>query len=518
MKQIANIPMNFAANWARANADTFPEAKYIITLCNKGLKTLDEVFSEPLKDSKKLRDLRDFLAGHSGEIESAYVASETVTIIPPVVCETMAGTLREFAACYAAILEKRSEKDSRRAELFRKYYVRPDLPVRRLFSREDIARITELSTERIRQILCVITDELRRILLGETVGRIAAHPVLVDWFRGVDARIGEVISMSKLRTVAGCSDIDPFTERLLCDLLQLTVSKNKTAEQMACRGNLKSFLGEKGKVTKFFRNAGIPVSDDEFTLFLRETFEDKAVQDQLRDYVMTSSRYEITMENGRVKTIALRWEYLDAIGSEIARILYDNAVFTNDTAWHRRDIAAAYNRRAQLHCFSPMMENTPFSHPMVISCGKSGYYRLGGINDKFIDGLSFARDYVIRKGSSATLAEFRALCASMGYTHIYGERSIDTFFFMANKPYAGKPHTFADDAQVLEAVADILRENGNGMRISHLQAKTTERLGGEVSYGRFVKLLSEGMPGKQFQIEKNGRNNVVVRLIESESK
>ena len=438
MKESSNITFDFAARWAKKNAASHPEAKYIITLYNKGLSTLDEVFSAPLKDCKKLRELRDFLSGHIDEIERDYATSQAVTVIPPAEGETMAGTLKAFAASYAAIVEKRSGKDSRRAELFRKYYVLPDLPVKKLFSREDLAILTGLTVERVRQILCENTDEIRRILLGETVGNVAAHPVLVDWFKGVDAKVGEVISMGMLRTIAGCSDIDPFTERLFCDVLQLTVSRDKNAEPMACRGNLRSFSGEIGKVTKFFREAGIPVSDDEFVLFLRKTYKDKAVQDQLRDYVMTSSQYEVTMEEGRVKAIALRWEYLETIGAEIARILYDNGVFTNETAWHRRDIAAAYNRLAALHRIEPMAENAPFRHPMILACGKSSYYRIKGAMDKFTDGLTFAREYVIRKGRSATLAEFRALCASQGYTHIYGERTIDTFFSIANKPFAGR--------------------------------------------------------------------------------
>ena len=515
MKELSNIPIEFAVRWAQINAKVYPESRYIITLRNKGIKTLDEVFSDHLKECKKLTELRDFFVKHIDEIERDYVTSEVLTVIPAAECDTMAETLREFAASYAAILEDRSEKGSRQAELFRKYYICPELPVRGLFSREDLALLTGLTPERVRQILCESTDDTRRILLGETVGKVAAHPVLVDWFRGVDAKVGEVISISMLRTIAGCPDIDPFTERLLCDVLQLTVSRDKNTEPMACRGNFRSFSREIGKVTRFFREAGIPVSGDEFTLFLRRTFKDATVRDQLRDYVMTSGQYEVTMQEGRVKTVALRWEYLDVIGAEIARILYDNEVFSNETAWHRRDIAAAYNKLAALHRIAPMAENAPFRHPMIIACGKSGYYRIGGPMDKFTDGLTFAREYVIRKGSSATLAEFRDLCASQGYTHIYGERSIDSFFFIANKPYAGKHRSVAPDFRVLDAIVDILKENGGVMRVTQLQTEIAKGLGKKISYRRFVSLISDGESEGRFRTDRIGRKNVVVRLIES---
>lgn len=493
---------------------SFPEQTYAITLEKKfGCTVIGDVFDEKLKDCKKLSELRSFIVANAETITEP-AASGPISI-PACAKATPLDSLRQFVVEYAGVIAKENRKS-----VFSGYYLKPAGRTALPYSMDEVAGMNRLTRERVRQILSEESSICGDLLSGNVVNGLTADPDLVSWFNSIDAKISSVISIDELRKLTGTTAKDIFLERFLFDALSLNISKDKNLPEIACRKNinLKDFVREIGTITRFFREEALPVSEESFKNYLKIKFARKdLVQAALWDYVNTVSDYEkLTGEDGTAY-IALKWERLEFLPSEVARLLYDRKVFKNEDAWSRDQIADAYNGLAKIHRMKPMDRNAPhlFKHAAVLALGKSGKYRLTEYSgETFISGKDFAIDFVKKNGTASTMDAFLEECRSKGYIHIYDEKTMASFFSTANSAWMkgiGKSTAHTPIEKTVEYAATTLLSVGGEAGISELRRQIKAKLGVEVSDSSLRQALTKA--DDLFELSTVGVNRVMAKLL-----
>ncbi len=514
-----DIPFDFLLTWHKNH----PEIGYVNTLAKKAsCAVVGDIFNPELKPCKKLSDLKNTLSGMTSELEAAYADASATYVLPSTPGLTPSEAISEFMSEYADILDTFAGKTGShktwksRAKAFRLYNIPGTAITTKLRDMNYVATALSITRERARQILSEVTTSCREIFLGKTVDRIQAESSLVGWFTQLDAELATAMPLSKFRGTTGVDGSDPYAERFLMDILGVKVSTDKSREQFVSKGDL-FFSREMGKVIKFFRDKAIPVSINDFDVFLKKTFKDAEVLQKIRDFVLNSDGYEVLTSSDGQQTIALKWEKLEFLPGEIARILYDKNAFEVKDALSKDELIKEYNTRARIFGKNTISTNSPniSGHTLTLALGKSGFYKIRKYKETFTDGQQFAREYVKTNLTGSSLQDFLKLCDDKGYIHVYGNRTMTNYYYTAIKPISGdvskKRSTTGLSAEtVLKATAEELARAGKPIQASALRRLVSERIG-NVPDPSFRIYLNRAA-GILFELTPAGKKCLMVRL------
>lgn len=487
-----DIPFDFLLSWSKKHTAQYPALGYVKTLGNKATyNTIGDIYSPVPKTCKKLSDLRGVLSSIATDLESAYADSSTIYVLPSTPGLAPSDAVSEFMSEYADITDKQVSKTENyqnareiRAKAFRLYNIPGKAFTTGLRDMDYVATTLGISRERVRQILAEVTESCRKIFLGETVDQIQAEATLVDWFTQLDHKLASAMPLNAFRAITGVDDRDPYSERFLMDILGVYVSTDKSHEPYVSKGRNLGFAHDMGKVVRFFREQAIPVPMADFDVFLKKTFKDAGLLKNIRDYVLNCDDYEVSCASDGSKIIALKWENLLFLPSEIARILYDMKAFDVQDAVSKEDLIQEYNTRAGLLRKDSISAETPgiSRHALVLALGKSGFYKIRKYKETFKDGLEFAREYVRIHLDGSSLQEFIGLCQTEGYIKVYGERTMTSYYYTALQPLSKKSQEKRTSSgpsaeTVLKTVAEELAKAGKPLQVSTLGRQVSARLG-----------------------------------------
>lgn len=471
--QLASIPFEFITKWAERHSASFPELKYLRTLFKSGrIQDIKDVYAPGQKDVKPLRGLRHALFVQVNSLESDYISSQKVKVFPSDPTLTGIDAFEAFIKEYFAIFEKSLHNDKQRRAL--KIYLFPQhLAPASVPAMKSIAKQVGLSYERVRQLVNIFADDCRDILANVKVSGVSATQELSDWFAGIKDRVKD-ITLASFRKMVGLGNTQPHLERVLCNLLDVPVPRAQNQDSVM--SSIKSKLNHnKGLVTKQFRQWVAPVSELMFEGFLTETFEDEELRSAMRTYVLTSDCYEQSVVDGE-KYIALKWEYLEFVPSEVARILLDREAYTVKEALHFDTILEKHRALSKLHGKKIIEKLHGIgNHDLILSLGKSGYYKLRLPNEQFVDAITFAREYVQEKMENATKEEFIELCEAEGYTHIYPKNTLLEYYKKFVKIVKGARNINRSEC-VIKLLAEILNGSGGQLYAADLKRRAEKRL------------------------------------------
>ena len=519
-----DIPFDFLLTWYRKH----PEIGYVRTLAQKAsCSVVGDIYSQELKPCKKLSELRDTLSGMTSELEAAYAAFSATHVLPSTPGLTRSQAISEFMSEYADIIEDMAKKSDThkksweiRAKVFRLYNVPGTAITTDIRKMDYVATTVRLSIERVRQIYAELTESCRKIFLGETVDNIQAEPSLADWFIKLDAELATAMPLSKFRSSTGVDGSDPYAERFLMDILGVNVSDDKSRKQYVAKGNL-AFAKDMGKVVKFFRDQSIPVPMNDFDVFLNKTFKDAAIRQNIRDYVLNDDDYEVSAVSDGQQSIALKWENLLFLPNEMVRILYDRKAFDVKDALSKDELFREYNTRAQILGKDTIGADTAGfgRHKLILALGKSGFYKIRKYKESFTDGQEFAREYVRANLTGSSLQDFIKLCEDKGYIHLYGEKTMTTYYYTASQPLSNKVSekrttTGLSAETVLKTTAEELANAGKPVQASALRRLVSARLG-DIPDPSFRMYLTRAA-GILFDLTPAGKKCLMVSLKETD--
>ena len=511
-----SIPFDFLLNWSKTQKTNYPELTYVTTLDKSGTcQVVGDIFDSSRTPNKRLNELQAKLIMLEDKINTAYGEDCQVHIIPSVISPSMidslAGFIKEFAAIRGDQLKNVNKKyvnaGALRIKVFRLYYMPSSTIVAKIFERADVASVVGTSPQRVEQVIKELITECRDILLGQTVDKVAADISLSSWYTNLSKSLANATTLSDFRNQTGLGENDPYTERFLVDLLGYSLSKRDN-NPVLVKGSITAFYRKIGQVVTHFRNYSIPMPIAEFEAYLNSTLKnDDTLRDDIHDYVLSSEQFERMYDGGGHECVALRWENLEFFPSEVARLMYDNNIFTLKDAWDKDTIIREYNIRASLFEKKHIRKTESFvlRHNLILHLGKSGYYKLKtSFTEKFVNANDFSKEYVRAHKSSLSLTDFLAECKEKGYIHLYGDLSMRTFFNMACKPLKGTIRGKVTTAQIMKAIATTLSQKGGAVRVPSLKKEVESVIGSTIPEASFRAWLNRA-DGDLVSLSRKGR-------------
>ena len=529
MTRFSDIPFSFLASWSKENRTLSPALGYVGTLAAKGtFHTVNDLFTTPGKPPKRLSDLRNSLSALKDVLEKDYAMLTSTAVIPAVPSGNTDQMISAFMQEYrlakeARTLSSQKQHAARKVKLsvLKAYFLPEDLSSGNPSDMHSIAVEIGLSQERVRQLKQECISDCRRIFSGETVDGISASPAVTSWYSRVSGQLPDTMSYASFKRICGISGNNPHLERFILELLDMEKSGDKQKGDYISKGSRTAFNRSLGKVITFFRKKAIPAPAAELQAFLGDNIQDAGLRKALYDYANNSEEFESGKAADGTSLLALRWDKLLFLPSEIARILYDNDVWTIKDSWYKEDVIKEYNRRAGALGRPLITPETAgmLKHPLLMPLGKTGYIKLSEGGEDFSDGQEFALQYVLANPDRNSLGGFLEVCSESGHLHIYQEHSLTTFYYNALTIAAGKSRravVVGRNEEILRASCDILRESGKPVRVSELKRQSEKRIGARIPDPTFRQLLQR-VSGKVFRLTYDGPRRLMVSLIEGDA-
>ena len=207
-----------------------------------------------------------------------------------------------------------------------------------------IGRALGMTPQNVDDKLSQAREELAKLFLGDlTIEGVFIDKQLSDMVKAFRNAFTVPASVERMKELSGIDS--PRMLDLLSLILGLYVQKSGIVRDAdvystGIRLNI-------GKVKSMLKKEGIPVSLEDFDQLVHDNFADAGLADDLVTFAKGSNEFEIIQKDNR-EFIAVRWEYLGEMASELVRILYDNEAWTPASAMSKDELQREWERRARL--------------------------------------------------------------------------------------------------------------------------------------------------------------------------
>ena len=406
-----------------------PRVTMCRTIMNKHpeIKTVADLFSVFPK-GKCYDEFREGIIRMAPELSAIY-DTNTPIVLPR---DTDVDSLEEGLRCFLPeyIAEKR-----KRAVNYKDSTEKYCITLQMMFdeyskdtSRAKVASILSVPRQSVDMYIKKARQEFKDLFLSKkNVDGIVADSRLIGYinlFRSEFIVPGTLKNMKKISQIQS-----PRMLELLCLILDFNVLESGIVQK---NGAIARELGlNVGRVKKILKNEGIPVSFEDFRYLLKQDFSDARLRHELVKFVRGNHEFEILTINNR-EYIAVKWEYLNDLDSELMRILFDKGAWGPANAISRDDLKREWELRVK-RTGRKLIQFTPRYHNWRFCVAGNGYVMLRWTKSyRFEPGQKYISSLVLNN-PSWTFDDILDQAKRDGYTNIYTEKSIRAYFTNMDK-------------------------------------------------------------------------------------
>ena len=413
---------------------------------NPSIKTLGDLFSSAL-GGKCIAEFENGILSNGPRLRALYDAQTKTYTLPATLPSplTLENGLRAFLPEYLAAKKERAKFVNKQVPSVESYCT----VVERLFdeiapdnSRETISRLLKNARQNVDNKIKQAQQEFGELFLeGKTVDQISVQPALAAMVQKVKDDFpvpGDSAYLKELTGIRSSRIMLLLTTILGYKILDsgVVVNSNDSGRMLDLSiGSVKSLL----------KDYGIPCPIDDFQLHMDEAFQDKQLKADLETYSRTYHEFEILHDIQGKELLAVKWDCLNDLTSEIIRILYDMDIWDPKRAMSKVDLRREWERRAKL--VGRDIKFTPQYTHWRLSATKNGYVYLNKTKSdpSFIPGQQYVYKQVLAH-PTWTFDDLYHQAHKDGYTNIYPLKSLRAYFTDAK-----------DDQRVEKALKDAIR-------------------------------------------------------------
>ncbi len=400
----------------------------IATIRNKypSIKTLGDLFASPV-NNKGLSEFRAGILASASTIIDVHRAWTSIVTVPTKPFSSFEEGLRSFLADYLVAKRKRAEFMNYQVNATNAYCTVLEV----LFdensmdnSREKAATILGLTRQNVDNKVKQAQEEFYGLFFQDkTIGNIAIDPQLVQLVRlfSKDFNIpGTRETMIRLSGIRSPRMLELLALILGCTILAeglVNQSNNLGARITRYSSNVKTLL----------KKEGIPISFDDFRILLARNFKDPNLRNGLEQFARGNHELEIIKDPSGKELIAVKWEYLNDLDTELLRILYDKKAWGPGSAMSPVDLRSEWEHRSKLSG-RKNIQYTPKYHHWRFCPTKTGYVMLRWSKaDVFVEGQKYISSLLLSH-PDWSFDDVLAQAQKDGYTNIYERRSLQTYY------------------------------------------------------------------------------------------
>jgi hypothetical protein len=488
-----------------------PRASLSQTIRNKypGIKTLEDLF-ENAPNTKAFLEFQQGILSMAPTICAIYKTMNTVVSLPLSIPPqlTLENGLRAFLKDYISAKKKY-------ARMYGGHILATDryCQVLECFfdehstqnDRGDIASLLNVKRQSVDNKLKMAHDELEALFLnGATISNISVCPSLAQMVQQFKADFivpGMEDVMIKLSGIKSRK-----MRELLATILGYTILDTGIVKVNGAAGM--PLILNKGKVKSILKREGIPISFNDFKILLGKNIQDAVLRDDLEQFVKCNNEFELFQDASGLQKIAVKWEYLNDLDSEIIRILYDNNAWDPKNAMSNDNLQLEWERRAKQTGRRKIKFDPTYKHWRLCPT-KNGYVMLRWYKgDNFVPGQKYVMQ-LIANNPQWTFDQLFHQAHKDGYTNIYPFKTLRAYYTDATNDNSVERAIKAtikyldNSPQQSSPFSDLLKHiNNQGIQIGYgplrrwLQKNNQSFLLSPSPSGKiiYVKLLSKKMP------------------------
>ena len=412
--------------------ETLPRRAMIGGVRNRypAIKTLGDLF-DYTPDTKPFRDFKAGILAMASQICAVDAAFTGIKTIPSASFSTLEEGLRAFLPAYCDAKLKRAELLNLNLEPTRLHCS----VIQKLFdehtkdnSRSRVAGELKTTKQNLEDKLYSARDDFNRMFfLNETPDNIEASPLLVKMVRDVRSAFGSTGSKTELARISGIKS--PRMLEFLALILGITILESGTVVPFGRDGAGGSqIILNKGRVKTILKQEGIPISFSDFRILMSSEFKDNDLRSALEQYARSSEEFEVFTDKAGIERIAVKWEHLKDLTSEIIRILYDNDAWGVKNAMDPKKLRAEWERRAKLFGKKTNYYGIYTRH-WRLSASRNGFVMLrwSKSDEGFLDGKKYV-SRLLYENPDWTLSDVLNQAKSDGYAKVYAQGSLKTYY------------------------------------------------------------------------------------------
>lgn len=435
----AGIPLDLTiesiySEYKRGGLTLLPKITMSRTIGSKypDIKTLKDLFEYPTQNNSFIAFEKGILA--FGPTLRALYDDQTKSFLLPSVLPsplTIEEGLRAFLPEYLAA--KRDRARFSNFHLKAKYAYCDALEM--LFdenatdnSRERIAAILKCTKQNVDDKIKQAREEFHALFIeGKTCDNITIHPDLVNLIRQFEKSFQ--IPSDEAQFIKDSGIKSQRIRTLLCTILDYWIydsgivgkRDNVNGTQLRLKiGTVKSILKEEG----------IPVTLDDFRILLLDAFKDDHLANALETYSKSFREFEVFTDLQGKERIAIKWEYLYDIDTEIIRILYDQDAWGPQNAMKRSEIQREWTRRSRLTKKKEYGFRPYYKHWRLCPVNNGAVMLRRTKKDQFVP----AQEYIFKLVSNNPAWTFDDVLNQAkidGYTNIFAFNSLRAYYTKA---------------------------------------------------------------------------------------
>ena len=378
-------------------------------------------------NNKGLSEFRAGILASASTIIDVHRAWTSIVTVPTKPFSSFEEGLRSFLADYLKEKRKRAEFTNYQVNATNAYCTVLEV----LFdensvdnSREKAANILGVSRQNVDAKVKQAQEEFQCLFFQDkTIDNITIDSQIVQLVRSFSKNFNipgtreNLICLSRIRS--------PRMQELLALILGCTIlaeglvipSNNAGADITRYSSNVKTLL----------KKEGIPISFDDFRILLARHFKDPVLRNGLEKFARGNHELEIINDPSGKELIAVKWEYLNDLDTELLRILYDKKAWGPGSAMSPDELRREWEYRSKLSG-RRSIQYTPKYHHWRFCPTKTGYVMLRWSKaDVFEDGQKYISNLVLYN-PTWSFDDVLAQAYKDGYTNIYERNSLRTYY------------------------------------------------------------------------------------------
>ena len=453
---------------------TLPRRAMAKTLRNSYpyIKTLGDLFgSSP--NTKSFIEFKAGILAMAPAICAVHAASQAITTVPSRGFSTLEEGLRWFLAEYIVAKRKRARYTNYQVKATENLCTVLEI----LFdehsadnSRDKAAKTIKTKRQNVDHIINKkVREEFHELFfMGKTPDNIAANPNLVTLVRSFTDQFVTPGSVDRMMQLSGIK-----SPRML-ELLALVTGDSILDSGVVIR------FGEScgadialnsGRVKRILKNEGIPIPFSDFRILLDKEFPDPQLRASLETFARGNHEFETFIDKKGKECIAVKWEYLNDLDTEVVRILYDMGAWGLENIVSPDVLRNEWERRARLSGRKKIQYNPQYKHWRLCPT-RMGYVMLRwSKGDDFVDGQKYVSKLLF-DNPGWTKDNVLKQADKDGYTKIYERRSLETYYSNAKEDHTVEDALVAS-VKILDYATgntlpfkDLLKQvNGKGIPI-----------------------------------------------------
>lgn len=295
-------------------------------------------------------------------------------------------------------------------------------------SRERIAFFLNVTTQNVDDKIKRAKEEFHDLFIdGKTCESITIRLELANLVRQFMDRFQVPASEDQLIKDSGIKSAR--IRLLLCTILDYWILESGIVRKR------ESVSGERlektiGKVKSLLKDEGIPVALDDFRILLRKAFQDDQFAAALETFSKSYPEFEVFTDKQGKECIAIKWEYLYDIDTEIIRILYDHDAWGPQNAMKKSEIEREWSRLSLALKKKKTIYRPNYKHWRMCPVSNGSVMLKMTKKDQFIP----AHEYIFKLVATNpgwTLDDVLNQAKADGYTNIYAYKSLRAYFTKA---------------------------------------------------------------------------------------